>query len=303
VTETYRQYDSRVVNTTEMPIILVVEPEIVVAEAILKFLRNHGLTVWHVTTGHSAIINFCRADIVLLTFDLPDIDGMEVCRRIRAGGGVPVIAATSGDNEFERIMPLRAGADDCVTKPYGLRELAERVRAVLRRTGQPCDPLPVLRHGRLTVDSRNYQVLLGDRTIPVTKLEFHLLRHLVARPDSVHARRELQAAVWGDGQSASRTIDTHVYSLRRKLGPEWITTIRGIGFQIGRQRFSPIQETLGSAELPPPSDRKMLDYLREPRKAQRQGVSLGSGERAGQGAGGAGAREMIFFGGSMLSAV
>lgn len=218
------------------PKVLVVEPESVVAGGILHCFRNHGFFVTHVTSGHAALVNYYMADIVLLDFDLPDLDGMEVCRRIRTTASVPLIAVVSGDSELERILPLQAGADDCVTRPCGFRELAERVRAVLRRVRRPNDTLPVLRHGQLTVDTRNCRVALGGRNVSVTRREFQLLHHLVAKPDSVHGRRELQQAVWNDGLSASRTIDTHVYSLRRKLGPDWIITVRGIGFQIGMPR-------------------------------------------------------------------
>lgn len=218
------------------PKVLVVEPESVIAGGILHCFRKHGFFVSHATSGHTALVNYNLADIVLLDFDLPDLDGIEVCRRIRTTASVPLIAMVSGDSELERIMPLQAGADDCVTMPCGFRELAERVRAVLRRARPADDTPPVLRHGPLTVEMTNCRVLLRGRPVGVTRREFQLLHYLVARPDCVHGRRELQQAVWNDGLSTSRTIDTHVYSLRRKLGPECILTVRGIGFKAGLPR-------------------------------------------------------------------
>ncbi|WP_307167837.1 response regulator transcription factor [Streptomyces rishiriensis] len=215
--------------------VLVVERNASTAATMVGALRRQGYTARSVDTGARAL-SACRdTDLVLLSLELPDIDGVELCRSLRAGSDTPVIAVTDLDDELERVLALRAGADDCVVKTWGFREIGARIEAVLRRS-RPRSGLPdsiTLRP--LHIDPRTREVRLHDRLVDVTSKEFELLYALAADPETVVTRKELMARVWGNTWvHTSRTIDTHVSSLRAKLGSSgWIITVRGVGYRLG----------------------------------------------------------------------
>ncbi|WP_042364818.1 response regulator transcription factor [Streptacidiphilus neutrinimicus] len=219
--------------------VLVVENDPDAAECLVHELRRHGHAARSAGTGGLALQLLPSVDLVLLDLDLPDLDGLEVCRRLRAEGDTPIIIVTARGTELDRVLGLQAGSDDYVVKPYGLRELLARIDAVMRRA-QPSAPPParVITHGTLRIDARSREIALGGRPIPLTPKEFDLLHLLASQPGTTLSRRQLLRQVWDDEWShQGRTIDTHVSSLRSKLGSgSWIVTVRGVGFRIGDAR-------------------------------------------------------------------
>lgn len=217
--------------------VIVVESEAEALNSTLaQELRRQGYLAEAVTTGVHALEAHRDADLVLLDLDLPDLDGLEVCRRIRAAGAVPIITVTARGTELDRVLGLRAGADDYIVKPYGLQELLARMEAVLRRSLPRRVAAQPLVHGPLRLDGVAREVLLDDRRIDLTPKEFDLLHLLLSQPGATVTRRELMSRVWGEQWSTrGRTLDTHVSSLRGKLGSNgWIVTVRGVGFRLGR---------------------------------------------------------------------
>ncbi|WP_369146289.1 response regulator transcription factor [Streptomyces sp. R44] len=206
------------------------------ADLLIQGLRRHGYEAEHARTGAEALQAYRRADVLLVDLDLPDLDGMELCRSIRALCDVALVVVTSRDTELDRVLSLRAGADDFIVKPCSLTELTARMEAVLRRVRlQSSTPDDVIAVGSLHIDHRSREVRLDGRYIEVTRKEFDLLYLLASRPGSVFSRRQIMAQVWSDPRAKpGRTIDTHVSSLRGKLGSSrWITTVRGVGFRFG----------------------------------------------------------------------
>ncbi|RPK83858.1 MULTISPECIES: response regulator transcription factor [Streptomyces] len=214
--------------------VLVVESDTADAELLMGRLRRHGHEVERAESGLAALNAFEGVDLVLLDLELPDLDGLEVCRRVRSAGSLPVIAVTARGTELDRVLGLQAGADDYLVKPYGFRELMARMDAVMRRA-QPRSPAaPVIMHGALNIDAGARRVSLDGRRVEVTRKEFDLLYLLASHPGTVVPRKRIMQQVWGDVWSR-RTIDTHVSSLRTKLGAsDWIVTVRGVGFQLGQ---------------------------------------------------------------------
>jgi DNA-binding response OmpR family regulator len=213
--------------------VLVVEPHAVDAESLVRGLRRHGHEVVSVATGGAALQVYEDADLVLLDLDLPDLDGLEVCRGIRSVCDVAVIAVTARGTELDRVLGLQAGADDYLVKPYGFRELMARMDAVMRRARPAPASARVVSAGALRIDAGSREVRLSGRRIDVTRKEFDVLYLLASHPDIVITRKRLMQQVWGDSWSR-RTVDTHVSSLRTKLGArEWIVTVRGVGFRLG----------------------------------------------------------------------
>jgi DNA-binding response OmpR family regulator len=176
--------------------------------------------------------------MVLLDLGLPDIDGIEVCRRLRRTDDIPLIMLTARGDEADRVLGLELGADDYLAKPFSLRELVARVHAVGRRTRPPgAAPLREqggLALGALIIDRRVRQVRLRGRLIPLTPKEFDLLAYLAADLGAVVARRDILETVWEPNFfGRGKTLDFHVASLRRKLGdPAWVETCRGVGFRL-----------------------------------------------------------------------
>ncbi|WP_353945684.1 response regulator transcription factor [Streptomyces sp. HUAS MG91] len=216
--------------------VLAVESEPQVAKALIRDLARHGYQAESVPTGAQALRKYRSADLVLVDLDLPDLDGVELCRSIRAVCDVPIIVVTARDSELDRVMSLRAGSDDYVTKPYSLAELIARIEAVMRRAlRQPVSAPEAITVGRLGINPGARQISLDGRPVEVTRKEFDLLYLLASRPGSVVTRKQIMAQVWRDSRSEpGRTIDTHVSSLRSKLGSSsWIITARGVGFRMG----------------------------------------------------------------------
>lgn len=215
--------------------VLVVDQDAAAAEATERDLRRQGYATRIVHTGARALRTYHDADLVLLSLELADMDGLEVCRSVRSDGDVPLIAVTDLDDELERVLALRAGADDCVVKTWGFREISARIEAVLRRASRAAAPERMISLRPLRIDPRTREVRLHNRLVPVTSKEFELLYVLARHSETVVSRKELMAKVWGsDWACTSRTIDTHVSSLRAKLGcSRWITTVRGVGYRMG----------------------------------------------------------------------
>jgi len=213
--------------------VLVVEDDPTIAEPLVEGLERHGFRAWTVATGRDALAAAGSAEVVLLDLGLPDLDGFEVCRRIRAEHDVPIIVVSARGDELDRVMLLETGADDYVVKPFGLRELVARIRAVTRRVAGPETPR-VLDVGALRVDLRAHCVTAEGVTVELTPKEFDLLAFLASDPGAAFPRRDILESVWDrNWYGSAKTLDVHVASLRRKLGhPEWIQAVRGVGFRL-----------------------------------------------------------------------
>ncbi|MFE9258756.1 response regulator transcription factor [Streptomyces sp. NPDC006879] len=213
--------------------ILVVDSDVDGGESLVCRLRRHGHEPISVKKGSSALQAFEDVDLVLLDLELPDLDGLEVCRAIRSVSCIPVIIVTARGSELDRVLGLQAGADDFMVKPYGFRELMARIDAVMRRVRYQPPVTKEIQHGRLRIDVSSREVSLDGREVCLTRKEFDLLCMLASHPDTVIPRKRLLQQVWGDSWSR-RTVDTHVSSLRGKLGDSgWIVTVRGVGFKLG----------------------------------------------------------------------
>jgi two-component system, OmpR family, response regulator RegX3 len=213
--------------------ILVVEDEDAIADPLVAGLQREGYEVSRVATGEGAL-EASPADLVLLDLRLPDIDGLDVCKRLRERSRVPIIVLTARGEEADRVVGLELGADDYVVKPYGLRELIARIRAVMRRAASLGGSEGPLRAGELEVDERSRRATLDGRELDLTPKEFELLAALARDPGAAVSRQRLLAEVWQTNwYGSSKTIDVHVAALRRKLGdPGWIETVRGVGFRL-----------------------------------------------------------------------
>jgi DNA-binding response OmpR family regulator len=214
--------------------LLVVEDDDTIAEPLLEGLGHEGFSVRRARTGGEAL-DAPGADLVLLDLGLPDLDGREVCRRLRQRSDVPIIVVSARGEEIDRVLLLEMGADDYVVKPFGFRELVARIRAVSRRTGKggpaPADEQQL---GPLVIDRRARRVWTGGAEVDLTPKEFDLLALLAAEPGVVQTREDIIARVWDEHWwGPTKTLDVHVAALRRKLGAgAGITTLRGIGYRL-----------------------------------------------------------------------
>jgi two-component system response regulator RegX3 len=213
--------------------ILLVEDDDSIAQPLAEGLRREGFTVERAATGAEALAAG-PADLVLLDLRLPDIDGLDVCRQLRERSDMPIIIVTARGEESDRVVGLELGADDYVVKPFGLRELIARIRAVSRRTSSRAATHETLRVGGLEVDERARRATLDGHDLQLTPKEFDLLAALARDPGAAVSRRRLLEDVWETTwYGSSKTIDVHVAALRRKLGdPGWIETVRGVGFRL-----------------------------------------------------------------------
>jgi DNA-binding response OmpR family regulator len=216
-------------------LVLVVEDDPAIADLVGRYLRRDGFGVHVERDGPGGLAAAGRLGPVAVVLDvgLPGLDGVEVCRRLRAAGDrVPVLFVTARDDEVDRVLGLELGADDYVTKPFSPRELVARVRAVLRRSGPAPAADAELAVGPVVLRAGSRRVLVDGREVVLTATEFDLLAHLLAVPDRVFTREQLLGAVWGYAASAgTRTVDVHVAQLRAKLGPGApIRTVRGVGY-------------------------------------------------------------------------
>ena len=217
--------------------ILVIEDEAAISSFVAAYLRKDGFNVVATASGREALA-FVRANqpsLVVLDLMLPDLDGMEVCRRIREGGDLPILMLTARDDDLDKIAGLDAGADDYLTKPFNPRELVARVRAILRRSGneRPHDEGRTLEHGTLVLDAGSRECHVGDKEIRLAPKEFDLLWELLDHRGLVLTRDQLLERVWGYTFAGdTRTVDVHVRQLRKKLGDASpIVTVWGIGYK------------------------------------------------------------------------
>jgi DNA-binding response OmpR family regulator len=221
----------------ESATILRVDDEEAVQKLLTYPLQQEGFRVLQAGDGEEALRRFEaeHVDLVVLDLMLPRLDGLEVCRRLRAQSTVPIIMLTARDDELDKVVGLELGADDYITKPFSIREFRSRVRALLRRAALPPDGgnRDVIAVDGLAIDLSQRLVELDGRRIDLTYVEFELLRALVAKPGRVFSRQALLQGLWGDyAYREPRTIDVHIRHLREKLGdPELIQTVRGVGYR------------------------------------------------------------------------
>jgi two-component system, OmpR family, response regulator RegX3 len=214
--------------------LLVVEDEDAIAEPLVEGLRSEGFEVTRVANGRDAL-EAPPVDLVLLDVRLPDIDGFQVCRELRARSDVPIIMLTAKGEEIDRVVGLELGADDYVVKPFGMRELVARIRAVARRGAPRAGAArAALVVGGLVIDVRARRASLDGRELALTVKEFDLLALLAAEPGVVVERPRILREVWNTSwYGSSKTVDVHVASLRKKLGdPSLVETVRGIGLRL-----------------------------------------------------------------------
>lgn len=213
--------------------LLLVEDDDTIAEPLAAGLIRDGFDVNRVATG-SAALAASGYDFVLLDLGLPDVDGTDVCRDLRAVSDVPIIVITARGEEFDRVLLLELGADDYLVKPFGFRELTARIRAVTRRTASREVDAATTRVGALEIDRRTRRVALNDEELSLTPKEFDVLALLAGDAGAVHARGRIMDDVWDQHwYGPTKTLDVHVASLRKKLGdPAWIETVRGVGFRL-----------------------------------------------------------------------
>lgn len=215
--------------------ILVVEDEANIADLVDLYLAREGFRVLKKATGQAALdaVRDHRPRLVVLDVGLPDIDGLEVCRRVRATSSLPVIFLTARGDEVDRVLGLEMGGDDYLTKPFSPAELVARVKAVLRRVDNTRGP-EVVQAGRATIDAGRREVRIDDRPVGLTTKEFDLLRFLAERPGLALSRQQILDGVWGyDWFGDVRTVDVHIAQVRKKLSDALtITTVRGIGYRL-----------------------------------------------------------------------
>jgi len=223
--------------------VLIVEDDDAIAVPLAKGLVREGLAVQRVETGTDALARAAGPepfDVVLLDLGLPDRDGFEVCRELRARSDVPIIVVSARAEEVDRVVGLELGADDYLVKPFGFRELVARIRAVARRRGPRAEAGAGERTGVVTdlgdldVDRRTRRVVVDGDAVALTPKEFDLLAFLAEDPGAVCGRQQVLEEVWDPHwYGPTKTLDVHVASLRKKLGdPRWIETVRGVGFRL-----------------------------------------------------------------------
>ena len=222
--------------------VLVVEDDPTISEVVVRYLEREGLDVEAVGDGRDALDAAAAhwPDLVVLDLMLPGIDGLEVCRRLRARGPVPVIMLTARGDEEDRVLGLELGADDYVVKPFSPRELTARVRAVLRRAGASGVPdglgVAVIEAGTLRIDIPAREVTMAGALVALTAREFDLLVHLARSPRRAFTREELLERVWGYSFGDTATVTVHVRRLREKIEanpsePQHLVTVWGVGYR------------------------------------------------------------------------
>jgi DNA-binding response OmpR family regulator len=220
--------------------ILVIEDDPAILRGLADSLKRESHDVLTAADGEAGygMIGQKRPDLVILDLMLPKMSGYELCRRVRAEGvTIPILMLTARGEEGDRVLGLDLGADDYVTKPFSLRELLARVRALLRRAQPPRTLIDELRVNDVAIDFKKYEATAGGRPLELTRREFQLLRVLASRPGEVVTRPELLDQVWGlDDYPTTRTVDTHIASLRAKIerdpaSPERLLTMRGVGYK------------------------------------------------------------------------
>ncbi|WP_031482718.1 response regulator transcription factor [Streptomyces bicolor] len=220
--------------------VLLVEDDEPVAESLRRGLMRYGFEVAWVSTGSAALSHSDPYDVVLLDLGLPDTDGLDVCKALRERGDVPIIVISARSDETDRVVGLELGADDYVSKPFGVREVIARIRAVMRRI-QPRTPAAAAaeagpdRYGdRLTIDRKAARVRLDGAEVALAPKEYDLLAFLTEEPGALMSREQIMEAVWdANWFGPTKTLDVHVAALRRKLaGAITIEAVRGVGFRL-----------------------------------------------------------------------
>jgi DNA-binding response OmpR family regulator len=225
--------------------ILLVDDEDAVQKLLTYPLERDGYRVVSALDGVEALERFNRerVDLVVLDVMLPKLDGLEVCKRLRARSQVPIIMLTARDDEFDKVLGLELGADDYITKPFSIREFRSRVKALLRRAAvsRSEDEADLISSDGLVIDLGRRAVEVGGKPVELTYMEFEILRTIAAHPGRVYSRRALLQEIWGDADYRDpRTIDVHVRHLREKLesdprSPKLILTVRGAGYRFREQ--------------------------------------------------------------------
>jgi DNA-binding response OmpR family regulator len=222
--------------------VLVVEDEASIASFVALYLKNAGYDVATVGNGGDALtaVERNQPSLIVLDLMLPDIDGIEICRRIRQKSDVPILMLTARDEDVDKIIGLEVGADDYMTKPFNPRELVARVKSILRRTTPERKEREseVIQHGDLVIDAGRREAKVGDQEIQLAPKEFDLLWELLDHRGLVLTRDQLLERVWGYTFAGdTRTVDVHVRQLRRKLGDASpIVTVWGVGYKVGPAR-------------------------------------------------------------------
>lgn len=216
--------------------VLLVEDDEPVAESLRRGLLRYGFEVAWVTTGAAALSHADPYDVVLLDLGLPDTDGLDVCKALRERGDVPIIVISARSDEADRVVGLELGADDYVSKPFGVREVIARIRAVMRRM-QPraaAEAGPDRYGDRLTIDRKAARVRLDGEEVALAPKEYDLLAFLTEEPGALMSREQIMEAVWdANWFGPTKTLDVHVAALRRKLaGAITIEAVRGVGFRL-----------------------------------------------------------------------
>lgn len=218
--------------------VLLIEDDQAIASPLVRGLEREGFEVSHRANGADALAAFDAqpSDVVLLDLGLPDVDGFDLCREFRSRSDIPIIIVTARGDEIDRVGGLELGADDYVVKPFGLRELVARIRAVTRRAAGRSEAED--EGSRLVVDRRTRRVVADGEAISLTPKEFDLLALLAEDPGAVCSRKHILDEVWDPHwYGPTKTLDVHIGSLRRKLGdPGWIETVRGVGYRLREYR-------------------------------------------------------------------
>ena len=226
----------------QKPLILIVDDEVELARTVAYGFEQEGFATVHADTGKGALdaaVEGPTPDLIVLDLMLPDLNGTEVCRELRRHDttrSIPIVFLTARDNEIDRVVAFELGADDYVAKPFSVRELTLRVRALLRRARatRPAQSSGEQNFERLRIDAEAHQVWVDDGEVLLTALEFRLLHTLLNRRGRVQTRSQLLEDVWGvHADVTTRTVDTHVKRLREKLGEAgiYVETIRGVGYR------------------------------------------------------------------------
>ncbi|GLZ33925.1 DNA-binding response regulator [Lentzea sp. NBRC 105346] len=217
----------------ERGLVLVVEDEPAISELVSLYLKRDGFGVHVESDGAAGLAAARRLKPVAIVLDvgLPGVSGIDVCRSLRAADDwTPVLFVTARDDEVDRLLGLELGADDYITKPFSPRELAVRVRTVLRRAARPT-PSDVLEIGAVRLDAGQRRAWAAGEEVSLTSTEFDLLAHLMRSPRQVFSREQLLSSVWGYEALGTRTVDVHIAQLRAKLGPASpLRTVRGVGY-------------------------------------------------------------------------
>jgi two-component system OmpR family response regulator len=218
--------------------IVVVDDEPNIADLVDLYLAREGFRVLKMGTGEAGLqaVKEHRPRLVVLDVGLPDVDGLEVCKRLRAVSQIPVIFLTARDSEVDRVLGLELGGDDYLTKPFSLDELVARVKAHIRRSANATADDDRLRYRDLELDPSRHQVWRGGTLVDLSRTEFNLLRFLMVNADHVLSKDQIREHVWGwDFDTDSTVVETYISYLRRKLdplGPSLIQTVRGVGYAL-----------------------------------------------------------------------